>query len=130
MITPEMLAKPSKESDHQKALFCWAAQNRDRYPELEFLFAIPNGGLRSKITAARMKAEGVRKGVPDVMLPIPIGSDGQGYAGLFIEMKVGRNVPSDEQNKWHMFLARHAYRIELCYSWIEAVSAIERYLKG
>lgn len=132
MITPELLAKPGKESDHQKALFSWAADNRYRYPELEFMFAIPNGGLRSKITAARMKAEGVRKGVPDVMLPVQNKYPGLGkfYLGLFIEMKIKGNKESEDQVKWRTFLVAQGYECVVCYSWIEAVSAIERYLKG
>lgn len=126
MITPEVLAAGGSESDHQKAFFCWCALNRSRFPELEFCFAIPNGGKRDKLTAARLKAEGVRAGVPDICLPVPVGD----FAGMYIELKVGKGTTSTEQNNWHMFLARHSYRVKLCYSWIEAAQAVEYYLKG
>lgn len=36
-----------------------------RWPELRLLYAVPNGGDRHPIVAAKMRAEGVRAGVPD-----------------------------------------------------------------
>lgn len=133
MITPEVLAKGGSESDHQKAFFCWCALNRSRFPELEFAFAIPNGGKRDKITAARMKAEGARPGVPDIFLPRPVYCYSPGktsHAGLFIEMKVGKGTASTDQLKYHQFLLEGGYQVAVCYSWIEAAQAVEQYLKG
>jgi len=75
-----------KESDHQIALFQWVSYQLKRYPELELLYHIPNGGYRYKTTARRLKAEGVKAGVPDICLPVPRG----GYHGLYIEMKAGK----------------------------------------
>ena len=50
------------EHDEQYKLFLWT-----RYrPELKWMFAIPNGGIRDRITAARMKQEGVKSGVWDI----------------------------------------------------------------
>lgn len=135
MITPEVLAKGGSESDHQKAFFCWCALNRSRFPELEFAFAIPNGGKRDKITAARMKAEGARPGVPDIFLPVPrdnwrVRGVLIRLAGLFIEMKVGKGTTSTDQLKYHQFLLEGGYQVAVCYSWIEAAQAVEQYLKG
>lgn len=132
MITPEMLAAGGSESDHQKAFFCWCALNRTRFPELEFCFAVPNGGKRDKLTAARMKAEGVRAGVPDIVLPLILYDrfDRMLRAGLWIELKVGKGTVSTEQNNWHVFLKRQGYTVVVCYSWIEAAQAVELYLKG
>ncbi len=59
-------------------------------PSLSLMHAIPNGGARgndsqtNKIRGAMLKAEGVKKGVPDIFLPVPLN----GYHGLYIEMKV------------------------------------------
>jgi hypothetical protein len=39
-----------------------------QYPKIK-LFAIPNGGNRNVVTATMLKAEGVRKGVPDIFIP-------------------------------------------------------------
>jgi|SRR5665213_202961 len=126
VLTPEDLARSGTEHGMQSALFYWAAQNIKQYPQLKWLFAIPNGGLRHPVTAARLKAEGVKSGVPDIMLPCVT----MVYHGLFIEMKVGRNVASDEQTKYLEWLADNSYFTAVCYSWIEARDVILKYLNG
>lgn len=78
-MKPEDIAKANTEHAHQCALFCWASQ----FPELKYMFAIPNGGERNPIVAARLKAEGVKSGVSDIMLPLARGK----FHGLFIELK-------------------------------------------
>lgn len=134
-ITPEQLAAAGTEHAHQAALFCWAnerARNVASYAGLAFLFAIPNGGARSGVTAARMKAEGVKAGVPDICLPMTRG----GYAGLYIELKrpkaagkmAGRLSP--EQADWHAFLRVQGYAVAVAYGWRAAVAVIEAYLDG
>ena len=50
------------------------------------IFAIPNGGQRNVIVAAKLKAEGVLSGVPDLCIPIAK----KGYNGLYIELKNGK----------------------------------------
>lgn len=39
-----------------------------QFPKVRF-FAVPNGGQRNKIVAAKLKKEGVRSGVPDLYVP-------------------------------------------------------------
>ncbi|RQV98735.1 VRR-NUC domain-containing protein, partial [bacterium] len=80
----------------QAALFQWTSMNEERIPELKNLFAIPNGGHRHKAVAAKMKAEGVKAGVPDILLACPC----DGFHGLFIEMKAGKNRTTKNQNEW------------------------------
>jgi hypothetical protein len=41
---------------------------RRQYPSV-LIFAIPNGGVRGKIAAAKLKAEGVKRGIPDLYVP-------------------------------------------------------------
>ena len=113
------------EHAQQVALFAWAAYAQAEYPELELLFAIPNGGHRHKATAGRLRAEGVKRGVPDVCLPIPRGN----YAGLWIEMKYGRNKPTADQERWIEALRAAGHRVEVCYEWTEARDVIEEYLR-
>ena len=57
------------EGAEQTALFDWVEIAKGTMPELALLFHIPNGGLRSKTEAARMKRQGVKAGVPDMLLP-------------------------------------------------------------
>jgi len=112
------------EHQEQVSLFRWADFARARYPELALLFAIPNGGHRHKAVAKRMKAEGVRAGVPDLCLPIPRGP----WHGLFIEMKTAAGRPSQAQNVWLTALRAQGYRAEVCRGWHAARAVIEAYL--
>ena len=118
-----MRGKPSEHSE-QVALFNWANACKAQFPELGMMMAIPNGGRRDKITGARLKAEGVKAGVPDIFLAVPCGV----YSGLFIEMKAGKNKPTPEQDQWAGRLARYGYLVVTCYGWWEAKVTIENYL--
>lgn len=110
----------------QVALFRWAEYQQNARPELALLFAIPNGGHRHKATAAKLKAEGVKAGVPDICLPVARGE----YHGLWIEMKAGRNKPTAPQVQWHMRLSQQGHRVAVCYRWEAARDVIEEYLRG
>lgn len=114
------------EEAEQAALFEWAAYKAGQWPELAYLFHIPNGGLRSKATAARLKAAGVKPGVPDLFLPVTRGQS----AGLFIEMKYGSNKPSPEQRRYIDMLLSEGYAVEVCYGCEQAIEAITAYLRG
>lgn len=114
------------EDQEQAALMQWARTMEGRWPELADLHAIPNGGLRSKATAARLKATGVKPGVPDLHLPVAR----QGCHGLYIEMKRrhgGRISP--DQLRWMEELTRQGHRCAVCRGWEEAKRVIEEYLK-
>ena len=122
-----------RESEEQQALFEWAAWNEKKYPGLDSMFAIPNAGKRSKAAGGIMKAEGMRKGVPDVFLPVVIDSKHGNpcflYAGLFIEMKFGKGKTSKEQKEWHEKLIKNGYVVSVCYGWEEARDLIIEYMK-
>ena len=90
--------KPRSEPKHNLQVDCvqWFSL---QYPSLRGrLFAVPNGGHRSKTEAARLKAEGVVAGVSDLIL---LKSNHQ-YGALLIEMKTtARNSrQSDRQKEW------------------------------
>lgn len=114
----------ANEHDEQCLLFRWAELHQRKYPELACMFAVPNAGKRSIRAAAYMKAEGLKSGVPDVCLPIPRGN----YAGLWIEMKVGRNKPSANQQAWIKRLKAQGHHCAVCYSFEEAKVLVEWYL--
>jgi hypothetical protein len=102
-----------------------AALHERKWPELKLLHAIPNGGYRHVATAVALKKEGVKRGVPDLDLPVARG----GYHGLRIEMKVGKNRPTKEQRWWLKELTRHGYLCCVCYSAAEAWRCISEYLQ-
>lgn len=112
------------EAEEQIALFQWAEYAEGKYPPLRLLYAVPNGGSRHRIEAANLKHQGVKAGVPDLCLPYPRGV----YHGLYIEMKVGKNKPSDSQKVWLQNLASVGYFTAVCYGFNEARATIEHYL--
>ena len=89
------------------------------------MYHVPNGGKRSKTAGARLKREGLRKGVPDICLPAPKGI----YHGLYIEMKVDKNKPSTDQKRWIAFLKSQNYYVEVCYGFEAAINIIVNYLE-
>ena len=119
------------EHAEQAALFRWAALASRAHPELRLLYAIPNGGARSKATAGRLKAEGVRAGVPDVCLPVPRN----GLGALYIELKRPGGVPGrakgalrPAQREWLAALQDAGNAVAVAYGWEQARGVIERYL--
>ena len=96
-----------------------------KYPDLYWLFAIPNGQKRDKSIGYNLKREGVKPGVPDLCLPMPA----RGYHGLFIELKVGRGQPSEQQREWIAHLTSEGYRVCVAYGFEEAREWLEWYLK-
>lgn len=130
-MTPEQLCKSGSEDAHQMALFAWSALEQRTYPQLRWLHAVPNGGLRSARTGAKMKATGARKGVWDVYLPVPLFSFDTGAftTGLYIEMKkpgVGRLTP--EQKEFKLHLDFYNFHTAVCFTWEEARDVILAYL--
>lgn len=112
------------EHKEQSALFHWANYAQATLPELRLLFAIPNGGHRHKVTAAKMKAEGVKRGVPDICLPVSRGH----YHGLYIELKTHKGRASREQKRWLARLTDEGYRAVICRGWNDARQELETYL--
>lgn len=113
------------EHEEQVKLFGWAEQNLDKWDHvLAYMFAIPNGGKRSKATAGKLKAEGVKRGVPDIFLP----AARYPYFGLFIEMKTRTGRTSPEQQEYIARLREQGYHVVVAYSAAEAIGWIEFYL--
>lgn len=113
------------EAQEQITLFSWAAVQA--IPELALLYHIPNGGSRHKAEAARLRAEGVRAGVPDLCLPVPRG----GFHGLYIELKRLRGGRLGEQQRaWLDALGKQGYAVAVCKGWEDAAETILRYLEG
>ena len=123
-MTPEQLAAPGTEHAHQTALFCWIAIQIPKYPELRWAYATPNGGKRDPITAARLKAEGVKSGISDICLPI----GRKGYSGFYIEMKKPGGKESPTQKEFGAFVGTQNYLYKCCMSWEDAATAIEWYM--
>ena len=114
------------EHKMQVALFQWAALAAGADPRLRLLFAVGNGGKRNVVVARKMKAEGVKAGVPDVFLPVACG----GFHGLWLELKVSPNTLCEEQSTWLATLLVRGYRCEVVLDdWEKAKGIIEDYLR-
>lgn len=55
------------------------------------VFAVPNGGSRHKLEAAKLKREGVTAGVADLVIMLPTGK------AVFVEMKTTKGRQHDSQ---------------------------------
>ena len=87
-------AHPVLRTEHveQREFVSWF---RKTYPAIRIL-AIPNGSQRSRTTGARLKAEGVVAGVPDLLIPA---------WNLWVEMKrADGGAVSAAQKDWHRYL--------------------------
>ena len=115
------------ESEEQRILFQWRALQLHAHPDLRLLFHVPNEGRRSYATGARMKAEGMTKGVPDLWLPVARGA----YHGLVIELKRrdrSRSRISPEQRKWISDMTEQGWCAAVCYGAEDAIDLISRYI--
>ena len=59
------------EASEQEAVITICKFMENRYPELKLLHHCPNGGKRDRVSAAVLKRQGVKAGVPDLHLPVP-----------------------------------------------------------
>ena len=115
------------EASEQIALFQWAEMAAGRYPELRMMYHCPNGGFREAREAHNLRRQGVKAGVPDIVLPVPRG----GYHGLYIELKRRKGGRlSDEQRVWLDRLNRLGYRAIVCQGWDAAREEIKAYLEA
>lgn len=114
------------EHREQTALIRWARACEGRWPALRLLYAVPNGGHRHPATAARMKAEGMRAGVPDLCLPVPRC----GYSSLYVEMKAPAGRLTAEQRDMMAQLEAEGNAAAVCRAWTEAADLIAAYLDG
>ena len=103
------------ESEHlqQVRLVSWF---RRTYPGVR-VFAIPNGGARSGIQGAKLKAEGVSPGVPDIFVPA---------WNLWVEMKrEAGGVVSPVQRDWIAYLERIGHWVIVGHGFEDAKRQIE-----
>lgn len=103
-------AKALVRSEHieQVQFIQWCNLQSAKYPELELIYAIPNGGARHVATAVKLKQEGVKKGILDLCLPVARGK----YYSLYIEMKKeSGGIVSPEQKWWIDRLTKQGFLV-------------------
>lgn len=117
--------RKKSEATEQIRVIDWSHRNEWRCWQLALLHHIPNGGSRNRAEAVNLKAQGVKSGVPDLCLPVPMKE----YHGLYIEMKYGKNTISDNQDRWLHWLSGLGYFTAVCYSADAAIETIAKYLE-
>lgn len=88
------------------------------------LFAVPNGGYRTKTTAALLKAEGQLAGVADLILLKRKGRCG----ALLLEAKVKGNYQSESQREWQKRIEADGYIYRVFRTLEEFIQIVEEYL--
>lgn len=123
---PVVVAVPDEHRE-QCWLIQWCRSQARVHPALAMIYAIPNGGKRHPVVANKLRAEGVRSGVPDLCLPVARGT----WHGLYIEMKRRRGgTVSEDQHGWLVALRKEGYRTEVCKGWEVARDVLMDYLRG
>lgn len=92
------------------------------------IYHVPNGGHRHKLVAIKLKEQGVRAGVPDLVLPMARG----GYFGLYIEFKAtppNDAAVSSSQHEWIRQLNLQGYLAIVCRGHFDAMEQIRAYLR-
>ena len=119
-----MTMRSSKPSEHQiqAALFKWLAAV---HPKV-VAYAIPNAARRSMAQAAYLKAEGLRAGMPDVVIATARG----GYHGMYLELKTQKGKLFESQTEMLTRLANEGYASAVAYGLDDAIFLITKYVEG
>ena len=94
----------------------------------DLIYHVPNGGHRHKLVAIKLKGQGVKAGVPDLVLPMARG----GYFGLYLEFKAtppGAAPVSASQHAWIRRLNDQGYLAIVCRGHFAAMEQIRAYLQ-
>lgn len=123
---PARAPAPMKVSEDELQISCfeWIELMRPAHPILEWVIHVPNGGKRPRGAAGKLKAMGVKPGVLDVLLPLPYN----GWSGLAIEMKVGKNTTTEQQDDWLQVIEASGYYTAVCYTLEEFMGHVNRFL--
>lgn len=96
------------------------------YPDLKLLLHhSPNEGRRSVIEGTHLKASGMRKGFPDLVLLMPSGA----YHWLAMEFKSEKGRPTEEQKEYADYLTTHGVLHKYIRTFTEFEELIKEYVK-
>jgi hypothetical protein len=116
--------RASPEEDLHRLVFAWIFAMQRTHPILDFMMHVPNGGGRSKGEAGKLKAMGVRRGVPDVLCPFKCS----GFNGFACELKAPNGKCSPEQNMFLTKAKNDGWLVGVCFTFDEFVSLANLYL--
>jgi hypothetical protein len=112
------------EHDIQKSFFDQIRMMEPKYPILKLMLAVPNAAKRSYKLAAMLKAEGMRKGMLDVLFLVPM----KGFSGLAIEFKKVGGKLTPEQLDYIDLLTKSNWLVAVETDAESAINLVKRYL--
>ena len=107
------------EAKEQEQLVKWLDAKGVTY------FAVPNGGLRTKATAASLKRQGVKAGVPDILVVdharVEMDGEMRTFVGVALELKKQserpKNLDSEDYRDQPFKGASESQRRWFCCLW-------------
>jgi hypothetical protein len=100
--------------------YIWNNYKKTRY----LCYHIPNEGFRK--AQSQMIHEGLIPGMCDYICNFP----SRGYKGLYIEFKIPGEKPGKNQVKAIDALRAHGFRVEVVFSFEEALKLFQTYAEG
>ena len=125
-LVPKKPRKKPGEEEHQiqSGFIELVRIKQNQIPELKLLYAIPNGGHRHPAVAAKLKAEGVIPGPPDLHLPVARGP----WHSLYLETKRPGGTQSGAQKEFAWMLLKQGNLVKVCDSVDKLWAAVSNYL--
>lgn len=115
--------KEKTEDTEQMQIINYCNSMSAYVPDYAMIYHIPNEGKRKN--GAKLKRIGLRKGIPDLCLPV----SKMGFNGLYIELKKDASKKaSKEQKEWLFKLEQQGYATSLCFGANEAINLITAYM--
>ena len=113
----------SLEEEIQTTLFEWFAWKHKDLDDV--FFHVPNGGARHPAVGAKLKKQGVKKGIPDCVLAVARGV----YHGLYLELKRKGEKPNEHQVRKIGALIKQGYYVKVSDNIDDAQKIIAEYLE-
>lgn len=110
-----------KNEEHNLQVACVRWFDMQYPSHKNMLFAVPNGGQRNVVVASKLKAEGVRAGVADLILMCGFGNI------VFIEMKTEKGKQQESQIVFERMCNKNGYIYKIVRSFEDFKKLIEMY---
>lgn len=106
----------------QVRLFYYVSQ---QYPVLyDYMFSVPNGGKRDASVASQLSQEGLKAGIQDIFIMIPLN----GYHGLMLEVKTEQGTAQKNQKTTYDRFTALGYLCHIEKGYEACKKAIDDYL--
>ena len=113
-----MVKLRTSEEDHQRALAEWLDMRKVAW------FHPPNGGHRARTVAAKLKGQGVKAGVPDVIIITPPPAR-PGAVGTVLELKTETGRVRASQRLWLETFEACGWVALVGRGWVDAVEKLK-----